>query len=59
MDTLSGKALYANKKIDEISCLEKEYDSVTDRREDGYLDVLKGISKEIEGSLTEVMKVGG
>ena len=59
MDNLSGKALYANKKIDEISWLEKEYDSVTDRREDGYLDVLKGISKEIEGSLTEVMKVGG
>ena len=57
MENVGGKAFDANKKLDEISGLLKEYNSVLHRREDEYLKVLGGMSIKIVGALTEVMKV--
>ena len=57
MENVGDKVFDANKKLDEIRRLLKEYDSVDVDRTKGYLNVLKGISIKIVGALTEVMKV--
>ena len=57
MENVSGKAFDVNRKLDEINELLKEYSSVLDRREDGYLVVLCDMSVKIVSALTEVMKV--
>jgi len=57
MESVSGKAFDANRKLDELNELLEKYSSVLGRREDGYLDVLRDMSAKIVSALTEVMKV--
>ena len=47
MESVSGKASDANRKLDEINELLEEFYSVQDRGKDGYLGMLDDISVKI------------